>query len=84
MAGNDALALRGVSRLTLAVSEHYIVTDDPDVGWQVHSAYFYAIGLHDTTAGAACRDCERRVRRVGGAGRCPSRWSAKRRGSRLR
>jgi hypothetical protein len=49
MAGNDAVALRGASRLTLAVSEHYAITGDSDAGWQVHrAAYFYAIGLHDT------------------------------------
>ncbi len=49
MAGNDAVALRGASRLTLAVSEHYTITEDSDAGWQVHrAAYFYAIGLHDT------------------------------------
>jgi len=49
MAGNDAVALRGASRLTLAVSEHYTITEGSDAGWQVHrAAYFYAIGLHDT------------------------------------
>ena len=49
MAGNDAVALRGESRLTLAVSEHYTIANDPDTGWQVQRvAYFYAIGLHDT------------------------------------
>jgi len=30
MAGNDAVALRGASRLTLAVSEHYTITEDSD------------------------------------------------------
>jgi hypothetical protein len=49
MAGNDAVALRGESRLTLAVSEHYIIASDPGTGWQVQrAAYFYAIGRHDT------------------------------------
>jgi hypothetical protein len=49
MAGDDAVTLRGGGRLTLAVSEHYIITDDPDAGWRVQrAAYFYAIGLHDT------------------------------------
>jgi len=32
MAGNDAVALRGESRLTLAVSEHYNITDDHNTG----------------------------------------------------
>jgi hypothetical protein len=49
MAGNDAVALRGESRLTLSVSEHYNITNDPDMGWQVQrAAYFYAVGRHDT------------------------------------
>jgi hypothetical protein len=48
MAGNDAVALRGASRLTLAVSEHYTIKED-SAGWQVQrAAYFYAIGLHDS------------------------------------
>jgi len=50
MAGNDAVALRGESRLTLSVSEHYNITNDPDMGWQVQRAayFFYAVGRHDT------------------------------------
>ncbi len=49
MAGNDPVALRGASRLTLAVSEHYLIVDAPDDGWQVQrAAYFYAVGRQDT------------------------------------
>ena len=49
MAGNDSVALRGASRLTLAVSEHYFIVDAPDEGWQVQrAAYFYAVGRQDT------------------------------------
>lgn len=49
MAGNDPMALRGASRLTLAVSEHYLVVDAPEGGWQVQrAAYFYAVGRQDT------------------------------------
>lgn len=49
MAGNDAVALRGDGRLTLAVSEHYFIVDRPHAGWQVdRAAYFYAVGRLDT------------------------------------
>lgn len=49
MAGNDAVALRGTSRLTLAVSEHYFVVEEPSAGWRIqNSAYFYAVGRQDT------------------------------------
>ncbi|HEX5308922.1 MAG TPA: hypothetical protein VFW38_07570 [Solirubrobacteraceae bacterium] len=49
MAGNDPVALRGTSRLTLAISEHYFVVNAPDNDWQVQSAaYFYAVGRQDT------------------------------------
>ncbi len=49
MAGNDAVALRGDSRLTLAVSEHYFINSPSDAGWQVErAAYFYAIGRQET------------------------------------
>jgi len=49
MAGNDAVALRGESHLTLAISEHYSITNDSNTGWEVHrAAYFYAIGRQDT------------------------------------
>jgi hypothetical protein len=49
MAGSDAVALRGTSRLTLAVSEHYFIVEEPSAGWQVQrAAYFYAVGRQDT------------------------------------
>jgi hypothetical protein len=49
MARNDAVTLRGESHLTLAVSENYIITNDPATSWQVHrAAYFYVIGRRDT------------------------------------
>lgn len=49
MGGTDAVALRGNSHLTLAVSEHYTITNQHNLGWQVDRvAYFYAIGRQDS------------------------------------
>jgi hypothetical protein len=49
MAGSDAVALRGTSRLTLAVSEHYFIVEEPSAAWKVQrAAYFYAVGRQDT------------------------------------
>lgn len=45
MASGDPVALRGDSRLTLSVGEHYGVVDEVGNGWRIRvSAYFYAIG----------------------------------------
>lgn len=37
MAGSDAIALRGASRLTLAVSEYYFIVEE-SATWQVQRA----------------------------------------------